>query len=111
MGKDISDMGYMFCRCKNFKSDLSRWDVSRVTNMQCMFDGCESFNSDLADWNVSNVDDMINMFDKCDSFNYDLSSWDISKTAKYKGIITVREHMKHINEEYIPRQRKNFYIN
>lgn len=43
------------CRCQ-IKLDISRWDVSNVTNMAHMFDGCENVNfGDLSHWNRSKV--------------------------------------------------------
>jgi len=45
----------MFCECKNFNSDLSKWDVSRGINFALMFYYCKSFNSDLSNWNVKNA--------------------------------------------------------
>ena len=57
----------MFDGCKSFNSDLSKWDVSKVENMNSMFSGCKSFNSDLSKWDVKNVNDTYNMFDGCKS--------------------------------------------
>ena len=50
----ITDMSYLFDRT-DFNGDISKWDVSNVTNMYSMFYGCESFNQDISDWDVSNV--------------------------------------------------------
>lgn len=46
--------------------------------MRCMFSCCEDFNGDLSKWNVSNVTDMTNTFYGCKAFNGDLSKWDVS---------------------------------
>ena len=59
-------MSCMFYHCNKFNSDLSGWDVSRVTNMNAMFDDCVYFNSDLSGWDVSNVTKMKSVFDECD---------------------------------------------
>merc|ERR1712072_675531 len=37
-----------------FNSDLSKWDVSKVTDMSGMFASATSFNNDLSKWEVSN---------------------------------------------------------
>ncbi|MBO6273356.1 BspA family leucine-rich repeat surface protein [bacterium] len=44
----------MFCGCKKFNSDLSKWNVSNGISFLGMFYGCKKFNSDLSKWNVIN---------------------------------------------------------
>ena len=61
----VTDMQNMFACFKKFNQDISGWDVSNVTNMAFMFYDCESFNQDISKWDVSNVTDAINMFEKC----------------------------------------------
>ena len=61
---NINDMSYLF-KYLNFNGDISKWDVSNVTNMMCMFEWCENFNQDISDWNVSKVTNMKNMFNGC----------------------------------------------
>ena len=56
--------------------DLSKWNVSRVTNMAGMF-AESAFNRPIGDWDVSNVLDMSYMFYKT-PFDYDLSKWNVS---------------------------------
>ena len=46
----------------DFNDDISRWDVSNVTNMNRMFYGATSFNQPLNNWDVSNVEWMLYMF-------------------------------------------------
>ena len=55
----------MFCDCKNFNQDLSKWDVSKVTDMTYRFLNCKSFNKDISKWNVSNVRYNLAMFYNC----------------------------------------------
>ena len=69
-GDKIHDGNKIF---RNFNGDISRWDVSNVTDMKNMFDGCKNFNCDLSWWNVSNVTDMSFMFYECKNFNSDIS--------------------------------------
>ena len=60
--------------------DISKWDVSNVTNMNYMFNGCISFDGDLSNWNVSNVKDMSCMFYACRKFkNNNLKIWNTEK--------------------------------
>ena len=40
-----------------FNGDISKWNVSNVTNMNAMFND-SIFNQDISNWNVSNVKNM-----------------------------------------------------
>ena len=79
---NVTNMSYMFDNCPLFCADLSKWNVSNVVNMRYMFSKCYVFNADLSKWDVSKVTDMTRMFYSCRSFNSDLSRWDISN-VKY----------------------------
>lgn len=80
----IEDMSYLFAGSK-FCGDISKWNVSSVTNMSHMFYNKinknnvedEIFNGDLSKWDVSNVTNMNLMFYKS-KFNGDISQWDVS---------------------------------
>merc|ERR1719201_1621684 len=72
----------MFYGVSSFNADLSKWDVSRVTDMKNMFYAVSSFNADLSKWDVSSVTDMNHMFYGVSSFNADLSKWDVSSMSK-----------------------------
>ena len=77
---EITDMSNLFGDIVNninkINFDVSKWDVSNVTNMAFMFVGCESFEGKgLENWDVSNVKDMSCMFSDCINFNCDLSKW------------------------------------
>ena len=69
-----------------FNQDLSKWDVSKVTDMWAMFSGASAFNQDLAKWDVSAVDDMGDMFMDAAVFDQDLSTWDVSKVTNMMGM-------------------------
>ena len=75
---EITDMSKLF-KCIGHNFDVSKWDVSNVTNMTGMFAGCENFNCGLSNWDMSNVIDISFMFYGCQNFNCDLSDWDVSK--------------------------------
>ncbi|BAV95232.1 hypothetical protein JBKA6_1219 [Ichthyobacterium seriolicida] len=67
-------MSRMFFEAKAFNSEnISKWDVSKVTNMSMMFYKAAAFNQDLNNWNVSNVTNMSMMFFKAATFNQDLT--------------------------------------
>jgi surface protein len=76
---NITDMSRLFINNReNFNGDISKWDVSNVTNMKGMFEGCKLFNRPLNDWDVSSVENMESMFCHCESFNQPLDKWDVS---------------------------------
>ena len=82
----VTDMAGMFFAItpagSPFNQDISKWDVSNVTEMQHMFQWASSFNQDIGNWDVSNVTDMSGMFDVASSFNQDLTNWCVSKIDK-----------------------------
>ena len=45
-------------KAKEKYGDISRWDVSNVTNMHNMFSYAKSFNGDISNWDVSKVTNM-----------------------------------------------------
>ena len=72
---NVTDMSYMFA-FSQFNGDISKWNVSNVKNMKKMFYKSK-FNKDISNWNVSNVENMNSMF--FDSkFNHDISKWNVS---------------------------------
>jgi surface protein len=72
----VTNMSGLFYQ-KNVNEDLSRWDVSHVTEMRSMFRGASQFNRDIGQWNVRNVTDMCFMFSGANRFNQDLGRWDV----------------------------------
>ena len=85
---NVTDMHNMFSGQTNFNQDIGVWDVSKVTNMRAMFASATLFNQDIGDWIVSNVTDMGNIFNKASSFNQDISNWDVSKVIYMNGMFT-----------------------
>jgi len=69
---------------KKFNGDISKWDVSNVTNMSHMFHK-SAFTGDISKWDVSNVTDMSRMFRKS-VFNNDISEWDTSSVKNMRGM-------------------------
>ena len=100
---NITNMSYMFFDCKELESivDISSWDVSNVKDMSFMFFNCKKLKSvvDISKWNVSKVTNMEFMFCNCESFNQDLSDWNVSKVS-YK--LDVFENCP-IKNEYMPK--------
>ena len=56
-------MGQMFLGSQ-FNGNISKWDVSNVTDMFYMFYN-SLFNGDISKWDVGNVTDMSDMFTNC----------------------------------------------
>merc|ERR1712178_469621 len=67
----------------SFNGDISKWDVSKVTDMTSMFDSARSFNGDISKWDVSSVTIMDKMFYNALSFAQALcGKWLTSKASK-----------------------------
>ena len=64
-----------------FNGDISKWDVSRVTEMESMFSGATEFTGDISKWDVSSATDMTNAFSNAKLFNADISKWDVSRVT------------------------------
>ena len=56
------DMSRMFAGVEAVLPDISRWDVSSVTNMESMFFLATSAEPDMSRWNFVNVTNMNVMF-------------------------------------------------
>ena len=52
-----------------FNKDISKWDVSKVTDMSNMFNPAGVFNQNIGSWDVSNVTDMSEIFRGAETFN------------------------------------------
>merc|ERR1712032_1247547 len=67
-----------------FNGDISKWDVSSVTNMACMFSWASAFNGDICKWHVSRVKNMDDMFLHAASFNQELCgfTWTHSRASR-----------------------------
>ena len=94
----ITDMSYLF-EGVDFNGDISKWDVSNVTNMKGMFFGNENFNQDISRWDVSNVTNMRAMFARCVNFNQDISNWEVSNVIYKQSIF----YKCPIEEKYKPK--------
>jgi len=89
---EITDMSDMFMEVGGY-FDLSRWDVSNVTNMNGMFIACNfesmgcghTIPENIENWDVSNVTDMSWMFSDS-SFNKPLGNWDVSNVTNMSGM-------------------------
>lgn len=78
---NVTQMGRMCRAARAFDQDLSGWDVSSSTNMEGMFSFAPRFNQDIGNWDVSNVTNMAYMSSRATTFNQDLSGWDVRKVG------------------------------
>jgi len=70
---EITNMSKLFKFNDNVHNiNISKWNVSKVTDMTGMFMGCRYFNCDLSEWDVKNVKNMSDMFNHCYVFNSEL---------------------------------------
>ena len=99
---NVTNMWGIFYGCENFNQDISGWDVSNVTDMWCMFNGCKEFNQDISKWNVSKVKYMIYMFYDCEDFNQDISGWDVSNVTDMSYMFCLCP----IKDEFKPKFKK-----
>ena len=71
---EVTDISYIFFNCNSLKSlpDISKWDLNKVINIEWMFGNCLSLESlpDISNWNTSNVTNMSCMFCNCSSLKY-----------------------------------------
>ena len=80
----------MFDGASSFNSDISKWDVSKVTTMAYMFHQASLFNVDISEWEVSRVTDMMLMFDGASSFKQTLCgrAWIASTAENQDGMFS-----------------------
>ena len=87
--QNIDNLNHMFYNCESLLSlpDISKWNISNVTDMSYMFSWYKSLTSSslpgISKWNTSNVTDMSYMFNGCESLSYlpDISKWDTSNVT------------------------------
>ena len=95
----VTNMEGMFYGCRNFNQDISCWSVSKVILMYDMFYGCKKFDQDISKWDVSNVTDMGYMFSFCEKFNQDISTWNVLNVDEMEDIFDKCP----IKDEYKPK--------
>src|SRR5574344_3000958 len=77
---EITDMSSIF-RQSNFNGNISNWNTSNVTDMEWMFFNAKSFNQYIGKWDTSKVTSMEGMFDYAESFNQAIN-FDTSNVVK-----------------------------
>jgi hypothetical protein len=90
---NVTDMSYMFYCAYSFNQSIGDWDVSNVEDMSYMFYGAYSFNQYIGNWDVSNVESMRFMFHNCPSSQDGSYIWK-SGIAVFDGVICRIKHRK-----------------
>ena len=93
LGSGATSLQSMFSNAFVFDKDLSKWNVSNITNMRYMFYDAEAFTNDantnvnpgtsllgLNGWDVNKVINFDNMFSRAENFNVNISDWQINTT-------------------------------
>jgi surface protein len=91
----VTDMSGMFYEAKSFNGDISKWRVSRVNNVREMFQRAEPFNGDISKWDVARVTNMDSMFHDVKLFNGDISKWDVSRVENMYRMFESAKMFKH----------------
>ena len=100
--------------CKSLKSlpDISKWNISKVKNMNKMFYECISLNSipDISEWNTSNVKDMSQMFYKCKSLISlpNINKWNFSNIEDMSDIFDECKNSSQMQEFLLSKILDNF---
>ena len=72
----------------HFNEDLSRWNVSRVTDMAFAFSGATAFTgAGIGCWDVSSVTSMFGMLADATAFNEPIGDWDVSSVTSMGGML------------------------
>jgi surface protein len=110
----MMDMSDLFNKATTFNGDISKWDVSSVTNMGYVLS--ERRSMAIFQWNVSSVTGMSGMF--CgQAFNGDISEWDVSSVTtmsqmfygaqRSMAIFPNGMSLRHQHERYVLERRRS----
>merc|ERR1712054_180547 len=99
----------MFNGASSFNQDISRWNVSTVTNMSYMFSIASSFNQNIGKWPIKTDCDTNGMFHGClivkETFEGKLYG---DKIAKYFNLDNGNEDM--VWEPYTRWERRKYAV-
>lgn len=85
----VTDLSSFFENATIFNdTNISKWDVSHVTNFTKMFNQATAFNQPLNDWNMSQATSIVSMFAFNYAFNQPLDKWNTSNVTDMAGVFT-----------------------
>ncbi len=96
----VVDMEYLFCGCESLESlDISRWDMSQVTNALSMFNYCSKLTSitGIEEMDVENLQVASYMFAGTSLKNLDLSGWNTANLANISGMFDSCKSLETLN--------------
>ena len=95
--KKVTDMSNLFNSFDKFDADISKWDMTNVTNTNYMFFKCTNFkngSNSLNSWNMGNVTSMKGMFEGCENFDSDIGKWDTKKVTDMSYMFQIKNLIK-----------------
>tara|TARA_R100000081_G_scaffold41792_1_gene19583 strand:- start:179 stop:727 length:549 start_codon:yes stop_codon:yes gene_type:complete len=87
---NVSNMRFMFSGANAFNRNITGWNTGSCANMTNMFAGnngiAMQFNQAIGAWDTSSVTNLNNIFTLCNSFDQDLSNWNLNSIATWSNI-------------------------
>ena len=83
---NVTNMNGLFSNRSDFNDNISQWNVRNVTDMETMFLHASAFNQPLGQWNVDNVTLMGGMFAYASAFNQPLEQWNVGNVTDMEGM-------------------------
>ena len=82
----VTNMSKLFFEFSHFNEDISKWDTSNVRNFSRMFQEAETFNQSIEEWDTSSATNMKGMFSGAKSFNQPIGEWNVSQVTDMKDM-------------------------
>ncbi len=82
----VTDLKGMFSENLTFNQPIGNWNVSSVTSMHLMFNNATTFNQPIGNWNVSNVSNMSAVFANTSAFNQPIGNWNVSSVSNMSSM-------------------------
>lgn len=90
----VTNFSKLFMYQKTFNQPIGNWDVSNGTSFRSMFQYASAFNQPIGDWDVSNGTNFRDMFYCAKSFNQPICNWDISNCIDFRYMFERADNFK-----------------